>query len=261
MAAKKPSMRKIDPKPSPKKPDLYTPGKRGPLTLESKPSTTNKPLPRKTVQMPRKPAPKKKDFFDKVGDVAGNVARGAYKVSPIGVAAGAARSKQGKRIIGDIKKQGGQAMSTAGAAAIYGAKTGAKYSLPGMVYGALSGSSKTKGKGGGFGQMLPGKPAPKKPGKPAPSKPAPKPKPKPKPKAKPLGPLGPEGQKPYREVPKGYKPNWDVPAGTPWKKDSPYNPANKPKPKPKPKPRPKPKPKPKPSPMPKLGGTETKKKK
>ena len=30
----------------------------------------------------------------------------------------------------------------------------------------------------------------------------------------------------YLPVPEGSKANWDVPAGTPWKKDSPYNPAN-----------------------------------
>ena len=32
--------------------------------------------------------------------------------------------------------------------------------------------------------------------------------------------------KAYAPVPKGYKANWNVPAGTPWKKNSPYNPAN-----------------------------------
>ena len=38
---------------------------------------------------------------------------------------------------------------------------------------------------------------------------------------------GPGNNKAYMPVPKGYKGNWNVPAGTPWKKDSPYNPANK----------------------------------
>lgn len=32
--------------------------------------------------------------------------------------------------------------------------------------------------------------------------------------------------KAYAPVPKGYKANWNVPKGTPWKKNSPYNPAN-----------------------------------
>lgn len=40
---------------------------------------------------------------------------------------------------------------------------------------------------------------------------------------------------PKKAAPKPYVPNWDVPPGTPWKKDSPYNPKNQ-KPKP-PKPR------------------------
>lgn len=65
---------------------------------------------------------------------------------------------------------------------------------------------------------------------------APKAKPKPKPKTKPKGgpkngpdnkrpqPKGPRGEKPKAPVPYGYKPNWDVPPGTPWKKDSPWNP-------------------------------------
>ena len=39
---------------------------------------------------------------------------------------------------------------------------------------------------------------------------------------------GPGNNKAYAPVPKGYKGNWNVPAGTPWKKDSPYNPANAP---------------------------------
>lgn len=34
--------------------------------------------------------------------------------------------------------------------------------------------------------------------------------------------------KAYAPVPKGYKANWNVPKGTPWKKNSPYNPANSP---------------------------------
>lgn len=34
--------------------------------------------------------------------------------------------------------------------------------------------------------------------------------------------------KAYTTVPKGYKANWNVPKGTPWKKNSPYNPANSP---------------------------------
>ena len=38
---------------------------------------------------------------------------------------------------------------------------------------------------------------------------------------------GPGNNKAYMTVPKGYKGNWNVPKGTPWKKDSPYNPANK----------------------------------
>jgi hypothetical protein len=38
---------------------------------------------------------------------------------------------------------------------------------------------------------------------------------------------GPGNNKAYMPVPKGYKGNWNVPKGTPWKKDSPYNPANK----------------------------------
>ena len=38
---------------------------------------------------------------------------------------------------------------------------------------------------------------------------------------------GPHNNKAYMPVPKGYKGNWNVPKGTPWKKDSPYNPANK----------------------------------
>ena len=39
---------------------------------------------------------------------------------------------------------------------------------------------------------------------------------------------GPDNNKAYMPVPKGYKGNWNVPKGTPWKKDSPYNPANAP---------------------------------
>jgi len=39
---------------------------------------------------------------------------------------------------------------------------------------------------------------------------------------------GPGNNKAYMPVPKGYKGNWNVPKGTPWKKDSPYNPANSP---------------------------------
>lgn len=38
---------------------------------------------------------------------------------------------------------------------------------------------------------------------------------------------GPGNNKAYMPVPKGYVGNWNVPKGTPWKKDSPYNPANK----------------------------------
>jgi hypothetical protein len=38
---------------------------------------------------------------------------------------------------------------------------------------------------------------------------------------------GPGNNKAYMPVPKGYKGNWNTPKGTPWKKDSPYNPANK----------------------------------
>jgi hypothetical protein len=39
------------------------------------------------------------------------------------------------------------------------------------------------------------------------------------------------GQRPSKGTPiKPYVPNWDVPAGTPWKENSPYNPANPKKP-------------------------------
>jgi len=50
-----------------------------------------------------------------------------------------------------------------------------------------------------------------------------------KPKRPEVGPS--YGQRPPKGTPiKPYVPNWDVPAGTPWKENSPYNPANPKKP-------------------------------
>jgi hypothetical protein len=58
------------------------------------------------------------------------------------------------------------------------------------------------------------------------------PKPKPGPSYGKRPEVGPSyGQRPSKGTPiKPYVPNWDVPAGTPWKENSPYNPANPKKP-------------------------------
>jgi hypothetical protein len=286
MAAKKPAMRRIDPKPTPKKKRTtldrkdrvlpYRPAKPGTpqvdrkdrvlpyrpnsgapkiarkdTLLSSDKKSSIKKVEKMTKGKSKSSAPKKKDFFDTIGDAAGSVARGAWNASVPGTVSRIARSKQGRSVVG-------QAM-----------ELGTKYGALGLISRSSKGSSKSKGKSWqqSIASGLPGgkgKPAPKKPGsgkpfpkdvpppKPGSVKPKPKPKggatPMPKPRA-PRGPLGPQGQKPYTDVPKGYKPNWNVPAGTPWKKDSPYNPANAPKATPK-KPAPIPK-KPKPMPNPK----------
>ena len=118
------------PGPGPKRPDP----KRKESKLESQM--------RRMGAKPRTSTPKKKDIYDKAGDVFGNIARGGVKVFGGGAVGGAAR--------------------------------------------VIASKPKSKGKAGGFNQMLPGRPKPKTKGNSMlmpmlePKKPKPKPK-KPKP--------------------------------------------------------------------------------
>ena len=76
-------------------------------------------------------------------------------------------------------------------------------------------------KPGGFAQALPKPIAPKPNRIPGPRPSAPKSPPRSRTVVPPKGPIGPQGQKPTRDVPKGYKPNWE---GDTFKPDSPYKP-------------------------------------
>ncbi len=78
----------------------------------------------------------------------------------------------------------------------------------------------TPKKPGGFAQALPKPVAPKPNRIPGPRPSAQKP-PTSGIAIPPKGPIGPQGQKPTRDVPKGYKPNWK---GDTFKPDSPYKP-------------------------------------